>query len=212
MPLQPFFTAFRSRAKPLASPCLRARAWPAFGLVVAGLACSTPPAEPVGQDGGPLDDASTDASLVDRALLIDHQSWQRYERSLDPLIAEQPPELACGVAGFFVERGELEIDSRRCNYLLAEHPALRDVQPGQRISLEFRHFDLEAPEPAQTHVAILFGDQLQWEIEIPIPSPANVIRAEFVATTELLAGEPIRLHLHNHGQNTYTFAWMRVAE
>jgi hypothetical protein len=157
-------------------------------------------------------DASTDGSGADEAALIDHQSWQRYDRSLDPLVAEQPTELECGIAGFFVERGELEIDSARCNYLLAEHPALLPVRRGQRLTLEFRHYDLAADEPAETHIAILFGNQRQWETRIAIPSAANTIHAEFVATEDLAVGGPIRLHLHNHGQNTYTFAWLRVRD
>jgi len=163
-------------------------------------------------EGGTEGDAAADASAVDQTLLIDHRSWQRYDAALDPLIADQPAEITCGIAGFFVERGGLEIDSKRCNYVLAEHPALRDVRRGQRLALEFRHFDLEAPEPAQAHVALLFRDQLAWELRIDIPGPANVIQAEFTATTDLAAGEPIRLHLHNHGQNTYTLASLRVVD
>jgi hypothetical protein len=201
----------RSRSDPDASRRVSSLARPRarfdwLAVIMATCACSP---SSHGSDGGALGDAALEAG-PDRALLIDHESWERYERSEDPLSFEQPEELECGIAGFFVERGELEVDSARCNYLLAEHPALRAVGEGGKIALEFRHYDLEASEPAQTHIAILFGDQLQWETLIPIPSPAGVIHADFLATAALAKGEPIRLHLHNHGQNTYTFAWLRV--
>lgn len=184
-------------------PCL-ARATGLLALLGAG--CETSSEAP--GDATAMD-ASTDAG-PDESLLIDHQSWQRYDQALDPLLAEQPAELACGIAGFFVERGELEVDTKRCNYLLAEHPALLSVRQGQRVSLEFRHYDLAAEEPAQAHIALLFEDQLQWETWLPIPSAADTIHADFTATTDLVVGDMIRLHLHNHGQNTYTFAWLRV--
>ena len=54
-----------------------------------------------------------------------------------------------------------------------QHPAVHAVSKGQKVALEFRHFDLLADEPAETHVAILFGDQLQWETHLPIPSSAR---------------------------------------
>jgi len=192
----------------------RARALPrllcsAFPLAACGSDASPPASAP---DTGVEASSQADASSPPEALLIDHESWQRYDRSEDPLASEQPAEIDCGIAGFYVERGELEIDSTRCNYLLAEHPSLRAVTPGQRVQLEFRHFDLEAPEPAQTHVAILFKDQVQWELEIPIPQAAETIDTEFVVQTALAEGDPIRLHLHNHGQNMYTLAWLRLAQ
>jgi hypothetical protein len=174
------------------------------------------------RDAGPRGDSGQDATLpvVDSARptevprnetpLLDHGAWRRYDAALDPLESEQPAELECGIAGFFVERDELEIDSSRCNYLLAEHPALLDLPSGREVHMELRHFDLSAPEPAQVHIAILFGDDLQWETELPIPSPANVLDVRFQTTRALVKNEPIRVHLHNHGQNTYTLAFMRA--
>jgi hypothetical protein len=103
----------------------------------------------------------------------------------------------------FVERGSLEVDTVNCNYLLVEHPAQRPVPRGSNVYLELVHFDLAAPEPATAHVALFFGDDLQWELEIPIPSLAYVYKETFQATRDLAEGEPIRFHLHNHGQNTW---------
>jgi len=135
--------------------------------------------------------------------LIDQTAWRSYPAELDPLPSHQPVSIDCGIVGWFVERGSLEVDTTQCNYLLVEHPAQRDVPQGSDVQLELVHFDLAAPEPATAHVALFFGDDLQWELEIPIPSLAYVYKETFQATRDLQEGEPIRLHLHNHGQNTW---------
>ncbi|HTU58104.1 MAG TPA: hypothetical protein VMF89_06715, partial [Polyangiales bacterium] len=135
--------------------------------------------------------------------LIDQQEWRNYESALDPLPEHQPDEIRCTIAGWFVERGALEVDTQQCNYVLVEHPVQRAVPEGSTVQLELVHFDLDAPEPATAHVALFFGADLQWQREIPIPSFAYVYKETFQATRALDEGEPIRLHLHNHGQNTW---------
>jgi hypothetical protein len=142
--------------------------------------------------------------------LLDQASWRPYDPALDPLRAHQPDPIDCDVAGWFVEFGELEVDTGHCNYLLVEHPALRSLPAGSRVELELRHFDLNAPEVATAHVALLFADEVQWQTQVAVPGPASVAIVEFTSTRSLEQGDPIRLHLHNHGQNTWTFAYLRV--
>ena len=155
-------------------------------------------------------DAATDAAEEDAAplrevRLIDHSSWHNYPVELDPLPDHQPAMIKCGLSGWFVEAGSLEVDTANCNYLSIEHPAAEAVPAGTEIELELGHFDLLAPEPATAHVALLFESELQWEDFIDIPGPGNLERSRFRATRDLAAGESIRLHLHNHGQNTWLF-------
>jgi hypothetical protein len=148
--------------------------------------------------------------LVAGQPLLDHTNWRPFERALDPLQTHQPQTIDCDVAGWFVEFGELEVDTGHCNYLLLEHPALIAVPSGSQLELELRHFDLVAPEPASAHVALLFVDAVQWQMQIAVPGPASVLTLQFTTTRALEVGEPIRLHLHNHGQNNWTFAYLRV--
>jgi len=150
------------------------------------------------------------APALDSAALIDHASWRPYDPTLDPLRAHQPDRIECDVAGWFVEFGELEIDTGHCNYLLIEHPALRSLPAGSKVELELRHFDLTAPEAATAPVALLFDDEIQWQTQIAVPGPADVAIVEFTSTRALAQGEPIRLHLHNHGENNWTLAHLRV--
>jgi hypothetical protein len=148
--------------------------------------------------------------------LIDHGQWREYPAAKDPLADHQPANVECGPAGWYVESAFevplLEIDTNYCNYAFLEHPSLSEVMEGDTIAFELRHYDLRASEPAEAHVAILFGDQMEWETHIPIPSDANVQTFEWPASRALLVGEPIRLHLHNHGQNTWVIASLRVVQ
>jgi len=161
-------------------------------------------------------DAGSSMVLVDAAAarflpLIDNQSWRRYDAAADPLPSHQPAEPSCAASATFVEFGSFEIDTTRCNYVLSEHPAQLAIAAGTQVKMELLHYDLIAPEPAQAHVALLFGDALQWETNIPIPRAGDVLKASFLATKAVALGEPIRLHLHNHGGNAYLIIAVQAA-
>ncbi|MEY4510656.1 MAG: hypothetical protein RLZZ450_2778 [Pseudomonadota bacterium] len=144
--------------------------------------------------------------------LVDNQGWRRYEAALDPLRSHQPGELTCAASATFLEYGSFEIDTTRCNYVLSEHPSQLALARGTELKMELLHYDLTAPEPAEAHVAILFGDALQWETSIPIPSAGDVVKASFTATRSLALGDPIRLHLHNHGGNAYLIVSLQAKQ
>ncbi len=136
--------------------------------------------------------------------LVDHSAWAQAPLPDDPWASHQPASIACGIAGWYVEYDVLEIDTARCNYAWIEHPALVAVPVGHTVTTVFSHFDLQAPEPAEAHAAILFGNEVQWETTVAIPQPGDVTALSWQATTALSAGDPIRIHLHNHGQNFWS--------
>lgn len=191
------------------SACTRVGACALLGLLTQ--ACGSRGAESgvaarQGVDAAANSEAATDdASVQTGALvpLLDHGSWRRYSAQLDPLASHQPLDLVCREDATFVELESYEIDTTRCNYVLSEHPSAIDLPTGSEVRVTLLHYDLFSPPPAEGHVALLFGDALQWEIHVPIPKPADVIEARFTSTEALEAGEPIRLHLHNHGGNTW---------
>ena len=82
--------------------------------------------------------------------------------------------------------------------------------PGAELTVSFYHFDLLAPAPATAHVAVWAGEHLMFEREIAIPGKADVYEVELVADFSAPAGTPVMLHLHNHGQNTWTFTSIQV--
>lgn len=187
------------------------RPWLALALCGAYVACESP------ADVEPVDAAVTDAASREDAAeplrevaLLDHSAWSNYPAELDPLASHQPAQIACGISGWFVERNSLEVDTGQCNYLLVEHPALVDVPEGSQVDIELWHFDLVAEQPATAHIALLFDDALQWETEVAIPGPGNLQQVSVNATRALAKGEPIRFHLHNHGQNTWLLGDVHV--
>lgn len=138
--------------------------------------------------------------------LVDHSAWASAELAADPLRAHQPESVVCGIAGWYVEYGQLEIDTARCNYAWIEHPAQVAIPIGSQVTTVFSHFDLAAPEPADAHAAVLFGDAIQWETVVTIPQPGNALELAWEASVALEVGDPIRVHLHNHGQNFWSVA------
>lgn len=152
----------------------------------------------------------SDGSALRDVPLIDHAHWREYSAREDPLASHQPEHIDCGRAGWYVEPAFevplLEIDTNYCNYVLLEHPLLVDLAKGDVVSVEVRHYDLLAPEPAAAHLAIWFADSLEWESYVSIPSAAAVEVAHWRVKHARKAGEVVRLHLHNHGQNTWLIA------
>lgn len=199
----------RRRDMALHRPCLRVFAAVA-SLASVGQGCAGGDRESRG-DGETLSpgDAAV-ASMADAAAspprklrLVDHLGWTRFDAQLDPLAAHQPAQIQCPESAAFVEFDAFEVDTTRCNYVLAQHGSRANVPVGTTVSLTLLHYDLLAPEPAQAHIAILFGSDLQWETTLAIPATGRALEASFVTTRALAMDEPIRLHLHNHGGNTY---------
>ncbi|MCA9713413.1 MAG: hypothetical protein H6713_14290 [Myxococcales bacterium] len=163
-----------------------------------------------GDDDAASSDATSDGAVArEWRTVLDHAAWRIAEAAEDPFADHRPPEdeIDCGVAGWLVESGALEVDTLRCNYLTLVQPVLEDLTPETPMRLEFRHFDLIAPAPATAHVAVQLGDAIIWEREIQIPGPAMVFSEDALTAGVMApAGTPLYFHLHNHGQNTYTFA------
>jgi hypothetical protein len=184
-------------------PLLRHTAFAqAFHVLAVVAACGDSAAERP-PDAGPRDAAAADAAALIEAPLLDPEAFVYADLAGDPLASHQPAEIRCGLTGFYPERGELELDTGGCNYLYLEQPAPRAVPAGSALQLVLRHYDLAAPEPAQAHVAILFGDSVEWETTIDLPAPANAYEVTWRSSEALELLSPIRVHLHNHGQNTW---------
>lgn len=158
-------------------------------------------------------DSTAAEALPQRSMklaIIDQTQWHPYAAFDDPLPEHEPAMIQCGPAGFYLtplsSRPKLEIDTAYCNYALLYAEALVPLSAGVELSFELRHFDLVAEQPAQAHVALFLDRTLDWETYIAIPSPAEVTTFSWHTQRAIHQGEPIRLHLHNHGQNTWVIA------
>jgi hypothetical protein len=150
-----------------------------------------------------------------RVLLASTDVFHELLAAEDPLPEHRPDPVVCNpLNGFYAEDGELEVATGHCNYLAVAFAALTDAQGGDRVTGSVRHFDLTSPEPAETHLRITWGEVTLTEAHIPVPSPAAVRNFELILPRDLGRDEPLGLHLHNHGQNTYQFEalWLERLE
>lgn len=122
----------------------------------------------------------------------------------DPLADERPTTVDCPTATWGFEAGGLEIQTGVCNYFFATQPSRAAIEEGDAIDVVVFNQGLDAPAPAEGHVAILVGDAVIWEAYVEIPSDASVLEARVVAEQAWPAGTPVGVHLHNHGYNAWT--------
>ena len=195
---------------PLPSPPLLRRGALALAVLLTTPACTAGGSTTAAATSTDATAGSTGTTPREPAQLVTADAWVQVEAAADPYADHRPETVECGLGGIFVEEGELDIDTNLCNYAMIEQPGLAEVRTGDTLTLSMRHFDLTAPEPASAHVALLLGEALAWERTLLIPGPAEVISVDIDAPTDLPAGEPVRFHLHNHGQNTWILTGITV--
>jgi len=143
--------------------------------------------------------------------LIDNLLWAQVSTQEDPLSEHRPAEVSCPAGGAWQEEGaSLEVDTSLCNYLAVQQPSLLPVEAGDLINLVMWHAQLWDAEAAEAHVAVLFDSTVAWEVLIPVPSDPGIYDLEFESPVDLAQGEPIHVHLHNHGGNTWNFLELSV--
>jgi hypothetical protein len=143
--------------------------------------------------------------------LIDHDTWEVLEPGSDPLAAHRPPGAECPLTEYIVENGALEVQTGVCSYFSVHQPSLKIVSEGGPVHLVMWHSTLDAAEPGEAHVAVLFGDDVAWEQTVEIPSPPRVYEPVIEAPAVAL-DEPVSVHLHNHGDNAWTFLTIEIPE
>jgi hypothetical protein len=175
-------------------------------LLAALLACACGDAgkatDTAGGDSGSTGVVEIDGTMVE---LVEPTVWQPLAAANDPFADHRPATVDCAFGlGWVVEPTGVEINTATCNYGALVQPSLQPVVRGAQLSLQLYHFDLVAAEPATAHVAVLIGEHKVFEREVAIPGKADVYEVDLVADFDAPAGTPVVLHLHNHGQNTWT--------
>ena len=141
------------------------------------------------------------------APLTDPAGWS-LSRDGDPFPSHAAPYAECPfdeAGAFYEEGGVLEVDTGACGYLILTQASLVDVRPGDMLSWSVGHSDLIAAGPAQAHVAITLGDDVLWDWTQVIPAPSGFQLLTAEAPSRAPAGTPLRIHMHNHGQNKWLF-------
>lgn len=148
--------------------------------------------------------------------LVNHILWEYIPLENDPFKGLATEEVVCPEGGFKVE-GEgadqiLEIDTGICNFVTLEQPLPRSLRAGDTLEWTLWHLTLVYLEPAEAYVALTIDDELLWERTMPIPSPAAAYSQDLTMPRDFDAGVAIRVHLHNHGNNSWRFHKLSVKE
>lgn len=160
--------------------------------------------------------ASGDAGAGGEAQsLVTHDAWVATSAAEDPFREERPEDAKCTrVAGFkpelFNEEPSLELQTAFCSYVTLRQRSQAAIRKGDTLRLRIWHFKLLAGEVAQAHLAIMLGETLLWQTNIPIPSDSKLISERFTAPRDIPKGTPLFFHLHNHGANSYHFLELSV--
>lgn len=122
----------------------------------------------------------------------------------DPLRDARPDEVRCLDGAVVAEDGAIEVDTTYCNWAALAAPVQLDLVAGEPLTLAARWFDLAAFEPSRGRIAVLLDDgTVLWDREVEIPSPGQVVEVEVAAPADVRAGDPLHVHVHNHGLNNW---------
>jgi hypothetical protein len=166
-----------------------------FGLVLAWVAS--------GCVAGDSEDEETGfPPLLEPVRVAEAAAWMPAVAGSDPRPEHRPPDASCD-AGFALEYGTFEVDTGLCTYGVFEQGSMHDLPAGTEVRVTVVHDLLYAPEPAMAHVLIVIGDTAVFEAEVEVPGPYGLLEEIWVADRDIPVGTPVRLHLHNHGVNSW---------
>ena len=183
----------------------------AFGVGCAAPAVSSGAAlnDPSDSDG--IEDETglfdSDSNAVD---LVSYEKWSVLDGSLDPHPEHRTTDHNCDPNGVLAEDEVLEINTNDCGYAIVGQPIQHDVQIGDEVELLLYHSALSSiDQPAEGHFSLWIGDNLFWERTVSIPAASEIYAVPLVVDWAAPAGELARIHLHNHGGNSWRVAYIR---
>ncbi|MCB1690549.1 MAG: hypothetical protein KDI33_18770 [Halioglobus sp.] len=137
--------------------------------------------------------------------LVEAKAWDVQSKNRDTFLEHRPEDVNCPRdTGWLVEEDALEIRTEFCNYLSLTQQSLLDLQVGTELELVLSHSELNFNAPAQAHLAITVGGAKLWETTVDIPSARALYKEKLVLPFAVARGDSIAVHLHNHGDNSWT--------
>ena len=137
-------------------------------------------------------------------------SWELCPAENDPFPDERPDWVQCEV-GWDEEIGAFEVDTELCAYGAFVQRSQVPIFEGDELEIVVLHDALWAEEPAEAHLALVFGDQLVWETRLAIPAEPAQIRETWTATADVPPATDVHWHVHNHGTNNYRLIDLTVS-
>lgn len=136
----------------------------------------------------------------------DPAAWAPLALDADPLASHQPADAACPADAWHAQGDGVEVDTGACTYAWLGQPLLGAIPAGAVLEGTLWHLDLTADAPATAHGALLLGDEVVFEVDVPIPSGTQFHEIAVTLDHEVPPGTLIALHLHNHGTNAWTLS------
>jgi hypothetical protein len=147
----------------------------------------------------------TGATETLRIPLVEAAAWDVQPKNRDAFPDHHPDEVNCPRdTGWLVEEDAVEVRTEFCNYLSIGQQALLDLDTGTNLELAISHSKLSFDTPATAHLAVSIGGNHIWETSVDIPSDSGILKEKLVLPVAVHRGDPIEVHLHNHGNNTWT--------
>ena len=144
--------------------------------------------------------------------LIDHGAWSVLDADEDPYSEHRPADDSCPESAVTLEGTTLEVDTGLCLYATFEQPALIDADAGTPMESLIWHSTLASVDPAEAHILLEVNGEAVRDEVIAIPAQAEVLGDDWSPSSDIAAGDPVRLHLHNHGANTWNIGYLRRVE
>lgn len=152
-------------------------------------------------------DSTEHGSVVD---LVAHDGWKQRPAEDDPFPSHRLVSHDCDPDGILPEDGVLEVNTNDCGYAVLGQPILADVQPGDWVELLMYHSALASVEsPAEGHFSLWLGETEFWGRTVAIPAAAEIYLVPIQVDWSLEAGSEARVHLHNHGGNSWRVAYIK---
>lgn len=140
-----------------------------------------------------------------RIALLEPMAWDVQPKNRDAFPDHRPAEVDCPFdTGWLLEEDALEVRTEFCNYLSVSQQSLLDLESGTELELVMSHSALNFNAPATAHVAVSIGGTAVWETTIEIPSASDLLKEKLVLPFAVSRGDSIEVHLHNHGDNSWT--------
>jgi len=156
----------------------------------------------------------TDSGFVDDVLggvdLVAHDGWVQLPADSDPFPEHLNDSHVCDPDGILPEDGVLEVNTNDCGYAVLGQPIAADIKAGDWVELLMYHSALASVEaPAEGHFSLWIGDSEFWGRTIDIPAAAEIYLVPIQVDWSLDAGSEARIHLHNHGGNSWRVAYLK---
>lgn len=191
-------------------------------LVVVALtaaACASPSPSKFADNDMGIDAAFPDGfappPTIGTALVAGH-AWVR--TNFKPEIFEHDHEHGedgtCLGLPYREEYGGVEINTGRCHQITLTQPSLIAVNAGEDLRLIAWHSQLISEDPA-THTGTMMlaiGENLLWRERSPIPGAARSFDLVLQSQVDIAPGDPVRLHVHNHGANAWNLLSIEKVE